>query len=99
MKLRKIFITGGAGFIGSYTCEQLLKKDVKQITIFDNFTRGSKKNLKNIINDKRVKIVNKANILNLKKLTSSMKGHDIVIHLAALWLLHCEKFPNQAFNA
>ena len=98
MKLRKIFITGGAGFIGSYTCEQLLKKDVKQITIFDNFTRGSKKNLKNIINDKRVKIVNKANILNLKKLTSSMKGHDIVIHLAALWLLHCEKFPNQAFN-
>ena len=36
-------ITGGAGFIGSYTCEQLLKKDVKQITIFDNFTRGSKK--------------------------------------------------------
>ena len=26
MKLKKIFITGGAGFIGSYTCEQLLKK-------------------------------------------------------------------------
>ena len=45
MKLKKIFITGGAGFIGSYTCEQLLKKDIKQLTIFDNFTRGSKKNL------------------------------------------------------
>jgi UDP-glucose 4-epimerase len=98
MKLKKIFITGGAGFIGSHTCEQLLKKDIKQLTIFDNFTRGSKKNLQKIIKDKRVKIINKANILNLKKLSSSMQGHDVVIHLAALWLLHCEKFPNQAFS-
>ena len=98
MKYKKIFISGGAGFIGSHTCEQLLKKNFKQLTIFDNFTRGSRVNLKKIIKDKRVKIINNANILNLKKLTSSMKNHDVVIHLAALWLLHCEKYPQQAFN-
>tara|TARA_B100001057_G_scaffold481354_1_gene555295 strand:+ start:2340 stop:3296 length:957 start_codon:yes stop_codon:yes gene_type:complete len=98
MKFKRIFITGGAGFIGSHTCEQLLKTNISRLTIFDNFTRGSKKNLKNVIKDKRVKIIKKANILNLKKLKKYMKNHDVVIHLAALWLLHCEKYPKQAFN-
>ncbi len=36
-----ILVTGGAGFIGSYVIEELLKLEPKEIRIVDNFIRGS----------------------------------------------------------
>ena len=57
MKYNKIFITGGAGFIGSHICEHIFNSFKKsKIIIFDKLTyAGSKKYLKNIINLKKLK--------------------------------------------
>ena len=38
----RIFITGGAGFIGSFVGSELLKTSVSEVIIYDNFTRGNK---------------------------------------------------------
>lgn len=38
----KILVIGGAGFIGSFVVEELLKHAVSEVVIYDNFTRGKK---------------------------------------------------------
>ena len=44
MKVKKIFLTGVAGFIGSNLLEVLLEKGYEVIGI-DNFSTGNRKNL------------------------------------------------------
>ena len=44
LKNKRILITGGAGFVGSYITEQLLAEGVSEIVIIDNFVRGSREN-------------------------------------------------------
>lgn len=72
----KVFVTGGAGFIGSYIVRELLKKE-HEITIFDNLSTGHRSNIPDgvtlIVGDVRDK----------DALMQSIKGHDAVIHLAA----------------
>ena len=46
--MRSVLITGGAGFIGSHLCEEFIKQDYKVICV-DNFFRGKRENIKNII--------------------------------------------------
>ena len=99
LKSKKILIIGGCGFIGSHVVEELLKEDVKKIIIFDNFSRGKKNNIENFLTDKRVSIYpNGGDIRDVDVLNDAMKGTDYVIHLAALWLLHCKDYPRAAFK-
>ena len=49
-------VIGGGGLIGSHTVEALVKEDVGEIVIYDNFVRGSQENLRNALKDPRVKI-------------------------------------------
>jgi UDP-glucose 4-epimerase len=42
---KKILITGGAGFIGSATADQLLDAGATEVRVLDNFVRGSMRNL------------------------------------------------------
>ncbi len=99
LKNKKILIIGGCGFIGSHVVEELVKEDVKKILIFDNFSRGKKNNIENLLADKRVKIYpNGGDIRDVDVLNDAMKGMDYVIHLAALWLLHCKDYPRAAFK-
>jgi nucleoside-diphosphate-sugar epimerase len=77
---KKIFITGGAGFIGSSLIGRLVNSN--QIVIYDNLSRNSLKNT--IYRDHRnIKLI-EGDILEYDKLASSMKGAKIVIHLAAI---------------
>ena len=46
-----ILVTGGAGFIGSYVIEDLLKHKPKKIIIIDNLMRGSLRNMENFIDN------------------------------------------------
>ncbi|RPG55935.1 MAG: NAD-dependent epimerase/dehydratase family protein [Flavobacteriales bacterium TMED235] len=99
LKNKKILVIGGCGFIGSHVVEELLKEKVKKILIFDNFSRGKKNNIENFLRDKRVEIYpNGGDIRDIDVLNDAMKGIDYVIHLAALWLLHCKDYPRAAFK-
>ncbi len=82
--LKKIFITGGAGFIGSHVCEVFFDKfKNSRLIILDKLTyAGNKKFLSSIINSKRVKFI-KGDILNTKKYSSYLKNCDLAINIAA----------------
>jgi UDP-glucose 4-epimerase len=73
----RIFVTGGAGFIGTHLCKKLTA--LHKVTVYDNFSNSNKenfpvmKNLTLIVGD----------ILDNSHLLDSMKNHDVVIHLAA----------------
>ena len=54
--MKKILITGGAGFIGSHLCEKLLKEG-NYIICLDNFFTGSKDNIKHLIDNNRFELV------------------------------------------
>ena len=96
---KKIMVIGGAGFIGSHVVAELLKTDVKQILIYDNFTRGKMTNLEPYLSDSRCVIYpNGGDIRDLDVLDHAMQGAHGVIHLAAMWLLHCKDFPRTAFH-
>jgi len=96
---KKILVVGGAGFIGSHVVDQLLLEDVKEVIIFDNFCRGSRENLKESLEDPRVRIYDVGgDILQTDVLNSAVKEADAVIHLAALWLLQCYDYPRAAFD-
>lgn len=86
-----IFLTGGAGFIGSHLTERLVKHGYK-VKIFDNLSRNAIK-YTNILKNSAVEFV-QGDILDMKKLAGSMKGTDAVLHLAAIaGVSNYYKFP------
>lgn len=96
---KKFVVVGGAGLIGSHTVDQLLKDDVGEVLIYDNFVRGSEENLSNALKDSRVKIFDVGrDILQTDILSAAFNGVDGVFHFAALWLLQCHEFPRSAFD-
>ncbi|TFY99665.1 NAD-dependent epimerase/dehydratase family protein [Ramlibacter rhizophilus] len=96
---KKLLVIGGAGLIGSHTVDQLVKEDVAEIRVFDNFTRGREENLALALKDPRVKVFPLGgDILHRDILDAAMDGMDGVFHFAALWLLHCHDFPRSAFE-
>jgi UDP-glucose 4-epimerase len=96
---KKLVLIGGAGLIGSHTADKLLKEDVKEILIYDNFVRGRVENLAAALKDPRVRIHDVGgDILQTDILESALDGADGVFHFAALWLLQCHEFPRSAFD-
>jgi UDP-glucose 4-epimerase len=80
MQDKKIFITGGAGFIANTLIQQLIEKN--RITVYDNFHRDTLTG-SGLANHPNIKII-KGDVLNSELLTDSMKGSDIVIHAAGI---------------
>ena len=54
--MKRILITGGAGFIGSHLCERLLNEG-NDIICLDNFFTGSKNNIRHLIGNNRFELV------------------------------------------
>jgi len=99
LKGKKLLVIGGAGLIGSHTVDELVKEDVLEIRVYDNFARGSLENLNEALKDPRVKIYEAGgDICQTDILDTAMKGVDGVFHLAALWLLQCHEYPRAAFD-
>jgi len=96
---KKILVIGGAGLIGSHVIEELLKEDVGEVIIYDNFCRGTLGNLEESMKDPRCRIFEiGGDIMQTDILDTAMKGVHGVIHLAALWLLQCHEYPRAAFD-
>ena len=101
MKLEnaKILVIGGAGFIGSFVVTELLKHPVKEVVIYDNFTRGKNEYLTQQLKDKRCSLFPfGGDIREIDILDVAVKDKDYVISLAAMWLLHCKDYPRTAFD-
>jgi len=85
--------------IGSHTLDLLVREDVGEITVYDNFVRGTRANLASALQDSRVRIYDAGgDICQTDILNSALNGADGVFHLAALWLLQCHDFPRAAFD-
>jgi UDP-glucose 4-epimerase len=80
--MKKILVTGSAGFIGSHLCESLIKKGYKVIGI-DNLSNGKENNLKNIIKNDNFEFY-KYDLNNELEIEESLKDVSIIFHLAAL---------------
>lgn len=99
IKKSKVLVIGGAGFIGSFVVAELLKEDVAEVIVYDNFARGKKEYLEGSLKDPRCKIFPVGgDIRDIDILDSAMQGVDYVISLAAMWLLHCKDYPRTAFE-
>lgn len=80
IKGKKIFITGGAGFIGSHIVERLLENN--KVTVFDNLHRNAIK-FTDSLNHPNFRFV-QGDVLDLPKIIEEMKGADVAIHAAAI---------------
>ena len=79
---KNILVTGGAGFIGSNLCEELLSLGAK-VTCLDNFSTGLRENLDAIKNNPDFKLI-EGDIRNLEDCQKACENQDFVLHEAAL---------------
>lgn len=99
IKGARVVVLGGAGFIGSHVVGELLKTDVGEVVVYDNFARGKRAYLEPHLMDSRCHLYeNGGDIRDTDILDDALKGADGVIHLAAMWLLHCKDYPRTAFH-
>ena len=82
IKNKKILVTGGAGFIGSNLCQELLHLNNKVVCL-DNFATGKKENLSSLLLNDDFKLI-EGDIRNLKDCEKAVDGCDFVLHQAAL---------------
>jgi UDP-N-acetylglucosamine 4-epimerase len=71
----RVFVTGGAGFIGSHVCEKLLQHDI-QVVVFDNLSSGQ--------NQIEGVTFIEGDIRNFDEVLKAMQGCTHIAHLAAL---------------
>ena len=96
---KRILVIGGAGFIGARLVDYLLREDVGEVVIYDNFARGKMDNIADSLKDARCRVYPYGgDIRETDVLDSAMEGIDYVFHLAAMWLLHCKDYPRTAFD-
>lgn len=77
---KTIFITGGAGFIGSTIIGKLV--DRNQVVVYDNLSRNSLKD-RPFRNHRNIKLIN-GDVLDFKTLAASMEGSNMIVHCAAI---------------
>lgn len=80
IKGKTIFITGGAGFIGSTLAGRLI--DDNKIILFDNLSRNSLKD-KEFRDHPNLRLI-QGDVLDFEEVFESMQGADIVVHCAAI---------------
>ena len=79
---KKILVTGGAGFIGSNLCEELLERENKVVCL-DNFATGKRENIDGFISNSNFTLI-EGDIRNLEDCQRASQGVDYVLHQAAL---------------
>jgi dTDP-glucose 4,6-dehydratase len=78
-----IFVTGGAGFIGSNYARHLLTATDDSVTVYDALTyAGNRESLRDLDGDPRFRFVH-GDVCDRESVTEAMRGHDAVVHFAA----------------
>ena len=80
--LKKVVITGGAGFIGSNLIRKLIEKDIEKILIIDDLSTGNIDNISEFKDNKLIEFV-ESRVEDCQNLNSLIEGYDFCFHLAA----------------
>ena len=75
MSNRRILVTGGAGYIGSHTVRQLLRRGY-DVTVVDDLSRGYRHNVE-------TRDFNQLRVQQTDEMAAALAGHDAAIHFAA----------------
>jgi len=78
IKGKKVLVTGGAGFIGSYLVRLLLEKGA-EVRVVDNLVKGNQENLKEILKETEFM---KGDLLKYEIAEKALKDMDVCFHLA-----------------
>jgi len=76
-----MLVTGGAGFIGSSLCEELIKHRNK-VSILDNFSAGNKNNIQHILRSNRTRLLT-GDCTKIRDASKALEEADVVFHFAA----------------
>lgn len=96
----KVFVTGGAGFIGSHVVDELIKEG-HEVTICDNLQTGYEEYV-----NKNAKFI-KVDLKDIERLKKELVGFDAAIHLASECIIrdsiddpetHLKRNINNAIN-
>jgi len=88
--MSNILITGGAGFIGSHLCDELVKGN--KITVIDNLLHGSK------IATEGINMIN-TSVLDVDAIMKYSQGCDLIIHLASgVGIDHTSKYATNVME-
>ena len=80
--MKKVIITGGAGFIGTSLVRALLDNDIEKILIIDDLSTGSKSNLDNLLSNKKIEFI-ESRIEDINNIDELFENYDFCYHLAA----------------
>jgi UDP-glucose 4-epimerase len=97
MQNKRVLITGGAGLVGSHIADLLVKEEVSEIIVLDNFTRGCMANLA-WAKEHGPLVVIDGDIRDRKLLGEVMQGVDFVFHQAAIRITQCAEDPRLAME-
>ena len=76
---KKVLVTGGAGFVGSYLTEHLVAEGAK-VTVADNLVRGTKNRIQSVAKKIRLET---GDLFEYKNCVKACKGQEVVLNLAA----------------
>lgn len=77
-KGKKFLVTGGAGFIGSWICDALVKMNAN-VTCLDNLSSGKNENIEHLFKNEKFKFINE----DVTKFEEEKEKYDYIIHLAS----------------
>lgn len=80
--MKKILVTGGAGFIGSNLCDTLIEAEY-EVVCLDNFSTGKIENISHLIGHPKFTLI-EGDIRNMEDCKKACKNIDVVLHHAAL---------------
>ena len=77
--LKRIVITGGAGFIGSNLCRKLLKEGAEKILIIDDLSTGKIKNIEDLMELDEIEFI-ESRVEDIKNLNETLSNFDFCFH-------------------
>ncbi|MEO8541838.1 MAG: NAD-dependent epimerase/dehydratase family protein, partial [bacterium] len=93
----RVFVTGGAGFIGSHIVDQLIGAGAREVVVLDDFVRGRWENLAGAVATGRVRIV-EGDVRDAELVDELTRGCDLVFHQAALRITQAAEEPVRAIE-
>jgi len=82
LELKRVLVTGGAGFIGSHLAEELVNKNL-HVTVLDNLSSGKIENIERLFNRDNFVFI-QGDMRNERTLFEILRGIDVVFHEAAM---------------